>query len=136
MAKPLLVALRPGALFLGGWGLRGRGRSRCALAPQTGQPISQQPTKASHPPPLKPQAADVFSFGVVLWELLTWQEPWGGANAFQVGSNHWGLGPALAFLALMPSVRFEGGVGSFCPLPVALYFSRGFSCLDALTIWV
>jgi serine/threonine protein kinase len=28
--------------------------------------------------------ADVYSFGIVLWELLTWQEPWAGVNSFQI----------------------------------------------------
>jgi hypothetical protein len=26
----------------------------------------------------------VYSFGVVLWELLTWQEPWGPLNSYQI----------------------------------------------------
>lgn len=29
-------------------------------------------------------AADVYSFAVVLWELLTWQVPWDDHNPFQV----------------------------------------------------
>lgn len=27
---------------------------------------------------------DVYSYGVVLWELCTMQQPWGGMNAMQV----------------------------------------------------
>lgn len=29
-------------------------------------------------------ASDTYSFGLVLWELLSWQLPWQGASPFQI----------------------------------------------------
>lgn len=47
------------------------------------------------------KAADVYSFGIVLWELLTWQLPWDDCNHFQVQFS------LLAGARILPALQYS-----------------------------
>ncbi|PRW61246.1 Serine threonine- kinase CTR1 [Chlorella sorokiniana] len=55
----------------------GRSSTAAAMNPRWLSPEVMQGERAGPP-------ADVFAFGVCLWELLTWQLPWQAANPWQV----------------------------------------------------
>lgn len=56
---------------------------------------------------------DVFSFGVVLWELLTWTTPWAGYDPFQAR-------PAVLLLAHLPNCyREQQRLGLYMGFPMA-----------------
>ncbi|GBF95597.1 hypothetical protein Rsub_08578 [Raphidocelis subcapitata] len=70
------------------------------------------------------KAADVFSFGVVLWELLTWREPWAleGLNSWQIMSAlREGQRPLVP-----PNEELPGALGA--PAEVAEYVAVMEAC--------
>ena len=46
------------------------------------------------------KTADVYSLGIILWEMMTWQLPWGDMNSFQVYPTRCCCCPIHASLSL------------------------------------
>lgn len=68
-------------------------------------------------------ASDVFSFGLVLYEMLVWRLPWEGKTAFEVGPGCWrhmGFG-VLCLLSLaksaLGSMWYPAAPAEMCPAP-------------------
>lgn len=62
------------------------------------------------------KASDVFAFGMIMYEVLTWTQPWGDLNPFQACSL------SLAFLK---PARIRNGAPLLLSLVVTPSFLRG-----------
>lgn len=62
------------------------GRQSLAVAKVT-NPRWSAPEVISHN--VVSKSADVFSFAVVMWEMLTWQQPYDDMMSVQVGEGWW-----------------------------------------------
>ena len=75
-------------------GTQGRASDKRWLAPEVMEGRTHSPT------------SDVYSFGIVLWEVLTWQLPWANVNPWGiVGLVLSGARPLVPSPASLPSVQ-------------------------------
>jgi hypothetical protein len=62
------------------------------------------------------KAADVYSFAIIMWEILTWEQPYEDMMSVQV-SKEWGQGVQVAESAPKYCVVSCCVVAFLCPLP-------------------